>query len=76
MPFRTVCCSFGKTLDGLNETADIKDVVNGFCVVFVVVGAFSFVSGFAFVLCWTIAGERQALRIKEAYVQAIMRQVL
>ena len=43
--------------------------------VFVVVGAISMVCGFTFVLAWTIAGERQALRIKEAYVQAILRQV-
>ncbi|KAG5184898.1 ATP-binding cassette, sub-family B, member 1A [Tribonema minus] len=65
---------FGKTLDGLNDSTDIKTVVQGFCLVFLVVGIVASVCGFIFVLCWTIAGERQALRLKEAYVKAILRQ--
>lgn len=52
---------FGKVLDGLNEESDIRDTVAGFCLVFVVVGLLSSVFGFTFVLCWTMAGERQAL---------------
>ncbi|KAG5181118.1 ATP-binding cassette, sub-family B, member 1A [Tribonema minus] len=65
---------FGKTLDGLNDNADVLGVVSGFCTVFLVVGAVSFAGGFTFVLCWTMSGERQALRLKEAYVKAILRQ--
>jgi ATP-binding cassette, subfamily B (MDR/TAP), member 1 len=66
---------FGKTLDGLNGTStDIKSVVAEFCVIFVVVGSITLCSGFIQVLTWTVTGERQALRIKEAYVHAILRQ--
>jgi ATP-binding cassette, subfamily B (MDR/TAP), member 1 len=66
---------FGKTLDGLNGTAaDIKSVVAEFCIIFVVVGSITLCSGFIQVLTWTVTGERQALRIKEAYVHAILRQ--
>eukprot|EP00611_Tribonema_gayanum_P021179 TRINITY_DN4025_c0_g2_i1.p1 TRINITY_DN4025_c0_g2~~TRINITY_DN4025_c0_g2_i1.p1 ORF type:complete len:229 (+),score=73.71 TRINITY_DN4025_c0_g2_i1:174-860(+) len=65
---------FGKSLDGLNDPSDIQGVIATFCIVFVLVGVISFVSGFVYVYTWSMAGERQALRLKESYVRSILRQ--
>ena len=67
--------SFGRILDGLNLSDGLSGVVSQFCLIFLVIGGISAVAGFTFVMCWSVSGERQALRIKEAYVEAILRQV-
>ncbi|KAG5184894.1 ATP-binding cassette, sub-family B, member 1A [Tribonema minus] len=65
---------FGKSLDGLNDPSNIEGVIATFCIVFVVGGIVSFVCSFIYVYTWSVAGEQQALRLKEAYVRSILRQ--
>ncbi|CAM9148636.1 unnamed protein product [Choristocarpus tenellus] len=70
----------GSTLDELGEpvpvgeTPSIKDETERFVVLFAIVGGISLLMGFIMVSTWSIAGERQALRIRHAYVKAILRQ--
>jgi hypothetical protein len=69
-------CSVGKSLDGFNGApAELAATGEGFCIVFVVIGAVCLVSSFCYTLCWTVSGQRQTLRIQEAYVSAVLRQV-
>jgi ABC transporter transmembrane region len=69
-------CSLGKILDGFNGApAELAASVEGFCLVYVIVGAISLVSSFCYTLCWTVSGERQTLRLQETYVSAVLRQV-
>ncbi|CAM9703395.1 unnamed protein product, partial [Scytosiphon promiscuus] len=73
--------NFGSTLDELgtpvdpNESQDsILESVSSFCIYFAVIGLVAGVSGFIMVTLWSIAGERQALRMRRAYVQCILKQ--
>ncbi|CAB9520582.1 Lactococcin-G-processing and transport ATP-binding protein LagD [Seminavis robusta] len=43
-------------------------------IAFAILGAISLVVGFTYVAIWTYTGERQALRIKEKFVHAALRQ--
>lgn len=65
---------FGKALDGFHDLNDIKSKVQDFALLFCIFGCIVLFTGFIQVSCWTITGERQALRIKESYVAAILRQ--
>ncbi|CAM9323468.1 unnamed protein product [Pylaiella littoralis] len=71
---------FGGTLDELGEIPEdgqvvsVQESVKRFVWIFVMVGGVSMVSGFAMVALWTIAGECQALRMRRAYVQCILKQ--
>ncbi|KAG5193165.1 P-loop containing nucleoside triphosphate hydrolase protein [Tribonema minus] len=65
---------FGKTLDGLNSTGDLRSIVANFAIIFVIVGAVASITGFVAVYSWTIAGDRQATRMKQQYVKGILRQ--
>eukprot|EP00611_Tribonema_gayanum_P021175 TRINITY_DN4025_c0_g1_i2.p1 TRINITY_DN4025_c0_g1~~TRINITY_DN4025_c0_g1_i2.p1 ORF type:complete len:270 (+),score=89.56 TRINITY_DN4025_c0_g1_i2:62-871(+) len=65
---------FGKTLDGLNSTGDLRSIVANFAIIFVIVGAVASITGFIAVYSWTIAGDRQATRMKQQYVKGILRQ--
>jgi ATP-binding cassette, subfamily B (MDR/TAP), member 1 len=44
------------------------------CIAFLLLGAVSLLVGFCYVAIWTYTGERQALRIKEQFVHAALRQ--
>ncbi|CAM9989234.1 unnamed protein product, partial [Sphacelaria rigidula] len=73
--------TFGETLDELGEIPDpdaepqtLADSVADFVVLFAIFGAVAMVAGAIMVTSWSVAGERQALRIRRAYVRAILRQ--
>jgi ABC-type multidrug transport system fused ATPase/permease subunit len=48
--------------------------LNQLCLAFLFLGVVSLVVGFCYVTIWTYTGERQALRIKEQFVHAALRQ--
>ncbi|CAN0307393.1 unnamed protein product, partial [Hapterophycus canaliculatus] len=73
--------NFGSTLDSLGEPVDddeeqdtILESVSSFCIYFGIIGLVSGIAGFTMVTLWSIAGERQALRMRRAYVQCILKQ--
>ncbi|CAM9424622.1 unnamed protein product [Ascophyllum nodosum] len=72
--------NFGGTLDGLGEVPEddeetsIVDSVAPFVTLFGIIGAVAGLAGFTMVTVWTIAGERQALRMRREYVKAILKQ--
>ncbi|CAM9323517.1 unnamed protein product [Pylaiella littoralis] len=73
--------NFGSTLDSLGEPVEegedqesIVDSVASFCIIFGVIGVVSGIAGFIMVTLWSISGERQALRMRRAYVQCILKQ--
>ncbi|CAM9424479.1 unnamed protein product [Ascophyllum nodosum] len=72
--------NFAGTLDGLGEVPEdgeetsIVDSVAPFVTIFGIIGAVAGVAGFTMVTVWTIAGERQALRMRREYVKAILKQ--
>jgi ATP-binding cassette, subfamily B (MDR/TAP), member 1 len=66
---------FGKAVDGFSDTgADIRSIVNEFCLIFVVTAVITGISGALQVRLWTLAGERMSVRLKEQYAGAILRQ--
>ncbi|CAM9124263.1 unnamed protein product [Phaeothamnion confervicola] len=65
---------FGQTVDQINDNSAGSDTVNRYVITFAVSGVVALFGGGMMVACWAFAGERQALRIKGAYVRAILRQ--
>jgi len=66
---------FGQMLDELNEDPQNFDKqIEYIAMQFIGVAAFNIVSGIWQVGCWSYAGERQAQRLRERYVNAILRQ--
>mmetsp|Transcript_36408 Transcript_36408/g.37087 ORF Transcript_36408/g.37087 Transcript_36408/m.37087 type:complete len:182 (-) Transcript_36408:8-553(-) len=66
---------FGQMLDGLNEDPNnFSDIIVFLTYQFIAVAGVNFVSGTLQIACWTIAGERQAQRLRERYVNSILRQ--
>lgn len=72
--------NFGSTLDELGEPVaeteetSILESVESFVVIFGIIGAVAGLAGFTMVSLWSIAGERQALRMRRAYVKCILKQ--
>ncbi|XP_019091645.1 PREDICTED: ABC transporter B family member 11 isoform X4 [Camelina sativa] len=62
--------SFGKN----QNNKDIVDVVSKVCLKFVYLGLGTLGAAFLQVACWMITGERQAVRIRSAYLKTILRQ--
>ena len=52
----------------------VRHAVDRSCLRFTIAGLISMVSSFLFILCWTVTGQRQCLRIKGAYVEAVLHQ--
>lgn len=65
---------FGHVLDRFNDPVDLKKNVQVIARLAMIFGGVVLLCGFTLSSCWTIAGERQALRMKKAFVQAILRQ--
>ncbi|CAM9794283.1 unnamed protein product, partial [Heterosigma akashiwo] len=65
---------YGDTIDKLNSTGDFQKEINELALLFTFLGIAALVAGTLQVLCFTLAGERQAQRLKELYVKAILRQ--
>jgi ATP-binding cassette, subfamily B (MDR/TAP), member 1 len=66
---------FGKAVDGFGDaSANTENIVNEFCLIFVVTAIITGISGSLQVGLWTLAGERMSIRLKELYVKAILRQ--
>mmetsp|Transcript_6665 Transcript_6665/g.5977 ORF Transcript_6665/g.5977 Transcript_6665/m.5977 type:complete len:442 (-) Transcript_6665:288-1613(-) len=69
------CILFGRILDSLNkEKSDIGPTVDSICITFVLVGVVNIFSGLMQVVGWTIAGERQAQRLRASYVRSVLSQ--
>eukprot|EP00904_Undaria_pinnatifida_P011955 jgi/Undpi1/7890/HiC_scaffold_24.g10362.m1 len=72
--------NFGSTLDELGEPLDpdeessILSSVESFVIIFAIIGAVAGAAGFTMVSLWSISGERQALRMRRAYVKCILKQ--
>ncbi|CAM9458325.1 unnamed protein product, partial [Ectocarpus sp. 13 AM-2016] len=70
----------GSTLDALGEPAEpgaeaiILEDVKEFCILFMIFGDVSGLSGCTFVALWSVSGERQALRMRRAYVKCTLKQ--
>eukprot|EP01041_Mallomonas_annulata_P010883 gene10883-22722_t len=72
-PYRQIL--FGRMLDALNKDSNsFTDKVYEIVYEFICLAALNIISGVAQVGFWSIAGERQSQRIREKYVQSILRQ--
>lgn len=58
--------------DGLD--ALLQEELNRLVIAFVIVGVIALVCGTLYVAIWTYTGERQALRIKDKFVQSALKQ--
>lgn len=66
---------FGLMLDNLNDDPNsLVKGVNQIAEIFVYVAIGNFFCGFLQVACWSYTGERQTQRLREQYVQAILKQ--
>eukprot|EP01041_Mallomonas_annulata_P006725 gene6725-13622_t len=66
---------FGRMLDALNKDPDsFSDEVVAIVYEFIGLAVLNVISGVTQVGFWSIAGERQSQRIREKYVQSILRQ--
>ncbi|CAA7405783.1 unnamed protein product [Spirodela intermedia] len=75
MPLMTLL--FGNLTDSFGEAAGINDVVRRVSKVslqFVYLATGAGVASFLQVTCWMVTGERQAARIRNMYLKAILRQ--
>lgn len=72
--FPAFCILFGFMLDALNRGDSLSSTVNSVCILFVIVGSVNIVSGFVQVCGWSIAGERQAQRLRVKYVSSVLSQ--
>ena len=62
-------------LDALNTEPDsFQERIKGIALAFVGVAAINLLSGWLQVYCWSVAGERQAQKLREKYVRAILSQ--
>lgn len=65
---------FGQMLDNVNDDPDSFDnAVKETAIAFAIVGGISVLIGTIQIYGWTVAGERQAQRFRENYVDAILR---
>ena len=65
---------FGEMLDNVNSDPDSFDkAVEETAILFAIVGGISVFIGTIQIYGWTVAGERQAQRFRERYVDAILR---
>jgi len=59
---------------GLDIAEILQQQLNELIAAFAILGVISLVVGFLYVAIWTYTGEKQALRIKELYVHAALKQ--
>lgn len=65
---------FGEMLDSLNEGGDFQKSVNTLSIIFAIVAGINLITGTIQVYFWSCAGERLSQRLREKYVNAILRQ--
>jgi len=66
---------FGGLIDAFNKSTDeVYDQIKGLCLYLVYIAIAAFILAFCQNAFWMLAGERQARRIREAYLKAILRQ--
>jgi hypothetical protein len=61
-------------VDSAGLQDDVEQELFNLVIAFVIVGGVELVAGAVYVSTWTYTGEQQALRIKEKFVRASMKQ--
>ncbi|XP_050237901.1 ABC transporter B family member 21-like [Mercurialis annua] len=76
LPMPLMAIVLGDTIDafGHSQDKDVVDVVSRASLNFVYLGIGAAIASLLQVACWTITGERQAVRIRALYLKTILRQ--
>lgn len=85
IPFPLIGILFGQLLDDFNSAtcdspsttgsgSQYQNSINGKILIIVYLAIAQFVTIYAYLTCWTLAGARLAQRLRESYLQSLLRQ--